>query len=102
MRYPDMSGMHVLWRPARAIVLVLVLLWQCDATPVLAMSTSKEIADGARENQQIDAESVIIKDPFITSWVDQIGSKLAQLRVRRDITFRFTVIQDESINAFAI
>jgi Zn-dependent protease with chaperone function len=102
MRYPDMTGMHVLWRPTRAIALVLALLLQFDASPVLAMSTSKEIAEGARENQQIDAESVIIRDPFITSWVNQIGSKLAQYRVRRDITFRFTVIQDESINAFAI
>ncbi len=97
-----MTGMQVLRRPARAIALVLVLLLQFDAGPVLAMSTSKEIAEGARENQQIDAESVIIKDPFITSWVNQIGAKLAQYRVRRDITFRFTVIQDASINAFAI
>jgi Zn-dependent protease with chaperone function len=102
MRYPDVTGMHVLWRPARAIALILILLLQFDATPVLAMSTSKEIAEGAQENQEIDAESVIIKDPFITSWVNQIGGKLAQLRARRDITFRFTVLQDPSINAFAI
>src|SRR5579872_2477118 len=102
MRYPDMTGMHVIWRPARAIALILVLLLQFEGSPVLAMSTSKEIAQGARENQEIDAQSVIIKDPFITSWVNQIGSKLAQYRMRRDITFRFTVIQDESINAFAI
>ena len=97
-----MTGMHVTWRLARATALILVLLLQFEASPVLAMSTSKEIAEGARENQQIDAQSVIIKDPFITSWVNTIGSKLAQYRVRRDITFRFTVIQDESINAFAI
>ncbi len=94
--------MHVLWRPVRVVAMALALLLQLAATPVLAMSTSKEIAEGAKENQQIDAESVVIKDPFITSWVNAIGGRLAQYRVRRDITFRFTILQDESINAFAI
>lgn len=102
MRYASVTGMQPFGRPARALALVLIVLLQLQATPVFAMSTSKEIAEGQAENQQIDAASVIIKDPFLNAWVDGIGEKLAQFRSRRDITFRFTLIQDESINAFAI
>jgi peptidase M48-like protein len=66
------------------------------------MSTTKEVAQGRVENQAIDRQSVILHDPFLTSWVNRIGSSLAQHRIRRDITYTFTVIDDQSINAFAI
>ncbi len=66
------------------------------------MSTSKEIAQGKAENAQIDSESVIIKDPFLTAWVASVTDKLVQYRIRRDVPYQFTIIQDESINAFAI
>jgi len=66
------------------------------------MSTSKEVAQGKTENAQIDAESVVIKDPFLTSWVASVTNKLVQYRIRKDINYQFTIIQDGSINAFAI
>lgn len=70
--------------------------------PALAMSTSREIAEGAKENQEIDAQSVVVHDPFLNAWVGRIGQSLAQHRIRRDIQYRFTVIDDQSINAFSI
>lgn len=66
------------------------------------MSTAQEIAEGAKENKAIDDESVVIHDPFLTAWVNRIGANLATHRQRRDIVYRFTVIDDQSINAFAI
>jgi predicted Zn-dependent protease len=66
------------------------------------MSTAQEIAQGAKENKAIDDESVVIHDPFLTSWVNRIGANLATHRVRRDIVYRFTIIDDQSINAFSI
>ena len=90
-------------RPALRIIALAIALWLPVAqTPALAMSTSKEIAQGKAENAQIDAESVVIKDPFLTSWVASITDKLVQYRIRKDIPYQFTIIQDESINAFAI
>jgi predicted Zn-dependent protease len=89
-------------RSLRFGALALALWLPLAQTPALAMSTSKEIAEGKSENAQIDSESVIIKDPFLTSWVSSITDKLIQLRIRRDIPYQFTIIQDESINAFAI
>ena len=86
----------------RCGALALALWMPLAQSPAMAMSTAKEIAEGKAENAQIDAESVVVKDPFLTSWVSSVTSKLAQYRIRKDITYQFTIIQDESINAFAI
>ena len=86
----------------RSIATGLIALTLLQASPALAMSTAQEIAQGAKENQSIDVQSVVLHDPFLTSWVDRIGQSLAQHRIRRDITYRFTIIDDQSINAFAI
>jgi len=66
------------------------------------MSTATEIAQGQKENQQINAESVVVRDPFLTSWVNHVGGQLAQFRRRGDISYTFIILQDPSINAFAI
>jgi predicted Zn-dependent protease len=89
-------------RSLRFGALALALWLPLAQSPALAMTTSKEIAEGKAENAQIDSESVIIKDPFLTSWVASVTDKLVQLRIRKDIPYQFTIIQDESINAFAI
>jgi len=70
--------------------------------PAAAMSTAQETAQGREENQQIDASSIVLHDPFLNSWVDRVGGALAQHRVRTDINYTFTVLDDPSINAFAI
>jgi Zn-dependent protease with chaperone function len=84
---------------ALAAALALLVLAQ---SPASAMSTAAEIAAGTKENQEIDAQSVVIHDPFLSDWVNRIGTNLLQHRKRRDITYRFTIIDDKSINAFAI
>jgi Zn-dependent protease with chaperone function len=85
-----------------AVSLLATLAVQSGALPALAMSTQTEIAQGTTENAEIDASSIVITDPFLVSWTNQVGSKLAAHRKRQDITYRFTVLDDPSINAFAI
>jgi Zn-dependent protease with chaperone function len=90
-------------RRALRIGALATALWLPFAqSSALAMSTSKEIAQGKSENAQIDAASVVVKDPFLTAWVSNVTGKLVQYRIRKDIPYQFTIIQDESINAFAI
>ena len=72
------------------------------AAPAAAMSTTKEIAQGAAITKQIDDESVLINDPFLTSWVNGIGGKLAALRARQDITYKFEILDSNEVNAFAL
>ena len=85
-----------------AAALAAVLFAQITVTPALAMSTATEIAQGTAENAEIDAESIVITDPFLNSWTNHVGETLAKHRKRPDITYRFTVLDDPSINAFAI
>jgi beta-barrel assembly-enhancing protease len=68
----------------------------------LAMSTSAEIAKGADLNKQVDRQSLIVDDPFLTNWVSTVGGNLAKYRARQDITYRFEVINSDEINAFAL
>lgn len=83
-------------------LLVLCLLTSSVPAPASAMSTQAEIQWGKQLNDEVDAQSVLITDPFLTNWVDQIGGKLADHRNRTDITYRFEIINSNEINAFAL
>lgn len=73
-----------------------------SAAPASAMTTAKEVAIGAGQNQQIDDENVVITDPFLTNWVTGVGAKLAANRYRTDINYRFEILDTADINAFAL
>lgn len=90
--------------PARTIagLLVSVFLAVNCASPAMAMSTAQEVAQGRSESAQIDNESLVVQDPFLVSWVDAIGTSLAQHRQRRDLQYHFIVLADPNINAFAL
>lgn len=86
---------------ARVTIAVLLAITLMPAAAG-AMSTEKEIAQGQDLNRQVDDESVIVTDPFLTNWVNGIGARLANNRVRLDITYRFEIINSDEINAFAL
>ncbi len=70
--------------------------------PASAMTTAKEVAIGQSQSQQIDDENTIITDPFLANWVSGIGARLAANRYRTDINYRFEILDDNEINAFAL
>lgn len=84
-----------------------ILLAACLAAPLFsapsqAMTTAQEVAQGRAESAQVDAHSIKVTDPFLVSWVNSIGSQLAQHRQRKDINFSFTILASPDINAFAM
>lgn len=85
-----------------AATLLATFLVQVSGVPASAMSTQTEIAQGTAENAEIDASSVVVTDPFLVSFANQVGAKLSAHRKRQDVPYRFTVLDDPSINAFAI
>ncbi len=87
-----------------AIILMATLLAgiAMPATPAAAMSTAKEVSLGQDLDKQVDDENVIVTDPFLKSWVDNIGVKLAGNRYRQDIDYHFEILDDDSINSFAL
>ena len=89
-----------------ASTLIAALLWSAVAAlipiPASAMSTAAEIALGKKQNAEIDSQSVISTDPFLTHWVQSTGANLAKFRARTDIDYQFEIIDSNEINSFAI
>lgn len=83
-------------------LLVLCLLSSTVPAPASAMSTQAEIQWGKQLNDEIDSQSVIITDPFLSNWVQGIGAKLAAHRARTDITYHYEIINSNEINSFAL
>ncbi|MDQ6781683.1 MAG: M48 family metalloprotease [Candidatus Eremiobacteraeota bacterium] len=94
--------LHTFHRSLAAALIVLMIALPLMPAPAAAMSTAKEVAQGADINRQIDNQSVLINDPFLTTWVNGIGAKLAALRARQDITYRFEILDSNEVNAFAL
>ncbi|HEY5095408.1 MAG TPA: M48 family metalloprotease [Candidatus Eremiobacteraceae bacterium] len=89
-----------------ASTLIATLLWSAVAgaihAPARAMSTAAEIALGKQQDAEIDSQSVISTDPFLTHWVQSTGANLAKYRARTDIDYQFEIIDSNEINSFAI
>jgi len=83
-------------------LLILCLLTSSVPAPASAMSTQAEIQWGKQLNDEVDSQSFIVTDPFLTNWVGQIGAKLAEHRNRTDITYHFEMIDSNEINSFAL
>ena len=83
-------------------LLIASLLSASAPVPARAMSTQAEIQWGKQLNDEVDSQSVIVTDPFLTNWVTQIGSKLADHRARTDVTYHFEIIDSNEINSFAL
>jgi len=73
-------------------------------TPQLAfaLSEEKEIKQGAAEHQKIIGRFGIYKNPALQDYVTKVGNRIAEQSSRAHLTFYFTVLNDDMINAFAL
>ncbi|MBD1804276.1 M48 family metalloprotease [Microcoleus sp. FACHB-SPT15] len=66
------------------------------------ISNREEIQIGQQINQQlVGSEIQLYRNSEINRYVDQIGQRLAQESSRTDIPYKFQVVNDKNINAFA-
>ncbi|MCW6038292.1 M48 family metalloprotease [Spirulina subsalsa FACHB-351] len=61
-----------------------------------------ESAVGDRMARQILSQAPLITDPEVVAYVQDIGEKLVQVSGRNDFNYQFHILQDETINAFAL
>jgi predicted Zn-dependent protease len=66
------------------------------------MTERDEIAEGAKQHQQVLADYGEYKDPRIQAYVNDIGQKLARSSHRANLQWRFTVVDSPEVNAFAL
>lgn len=58
-------------------------------------STDQEISIGNSLSRQIEKAYIVVQDPALNERVQQIGEKLAGVCDRRDVLYRFRVIEDK-------
>jgi len=66
------------------------------------MSESEEVSLGQKYHQQITLEMPVYNAPALTAYVNEVGQRIARASHRPDLTFRFTVIDSDTVNAFAL
>lgn len=89
-------------------VLLGLLLVGCTKTPVtnrtqfMMISPDQEMALGATEAKKIVETSKVSSDQKLQERVKRIGQKIAVVSGRSDFAWEFTVIQDDTPNAFCL
>lgn len=79
-----------------AAIVLAFLLASCS------MSEDQEVAIGRENAQQINARLPIIRDPAIADYVQLLGMSMARTTSRADLDWRFFVVDNKDVNAFAL
>jgi len=80
----------------------------CATNPVtgdkdfVLMSEAKERELGARFHQRILEQHDVYRDDELQAYVNRIGQRLAAVSHRPELGYQFTVLDDDSVNAFAL
>lgn len=94
--------------PLLLLAVALASAGACATNPVtgrpqLALITvQQEIEMGRQAHEQVLGAIGAYDDPELQRYVDRIGQRLAQASERPDLPWTFTVVDDPSINAFAL
>jgi predicted Zn-dependent protease len=84
-----------------------VMLASCARNPItgkkeFAISEKKEIALGAAYDPQIVSEMGQYKDPGLDALINKLGKEMATDSHRPELEWKFTIIDSDVVNAFAV
>jgi predicted Zn-dependent protease len=65
-------------------------------------ATPEEVAMGNDYAQQVERELPIVRDPDIVRYINVIGDSIARVSDDRSLAWRFNVVDQAEINAFAV
>ncbi len=66
------------------------------------MSEQEEMRIGAQVHQQVLQKYRIVQDPEIAGYIQDLGDRIARSSKRPNIRYQFYVIDDSTVNAFAL
>ena len=67
----------------------------------LLIGTKQEVEIGKSVARNVEKEYKVLNDPEITSYVNEIGQRVAATSFRQDVKYHFKVLDDKAVNAFA-
>ena len=90
-------------KPSYAISWLELMIRGIQIVQISNMSDKQEIALGKEINQELlrSGRAKPYRNQAINNYINQIGQRLAKTSNRPDIPYRFQVVDDDSINAFA-
>ena len=81
---------------------IFLSLFLLISTLAWAMSLEDEVALGQAEHQKIIGKFGIYRDQELQAYINQVGQRVAAESSRPEIEYRFTILNDDMINAFAL
>ena len=92
----------------RRLLAPLVLLVACQAVEAPGSLLSKEISVeqeieiGADIHRQVRAQAELVTDPILLAYINDLGQQLVRVTEPQPFIYRFNLIEDDSLNAFAV
>ena len=99
---------HKMWIRSWPVVAGLMILTGCVKNPVTGgrqlalISESQEIEIGQASHPEILSEFGAVEDPALQEYFSRIGLELAKISHRPDLPWKFTVLDTDVVNAFAV
>jgi beta-barrel assembly-enhancing protease len=91
----------MLIRRFAVISLTVAMVSATIPAPAFALPTSTEIQIGKEYDKQITDSSVIVTDPLLNGWINDVSNKLWAQTARKDVPYSIKIIDDPEINAFS-
>src|SRR5579885_1605146 len=87
----------------RIVVIALSIAMLCASipSPALALPTSTEVQIGKEYDKQITDQNVVVTDPLLNGWVNDISNKLWAQTARKDVPYSIKILDVSDINAFS-
>jgi len=93
----------------RIFLVILILLSGCATNPVskssdfVLMSEADELALGQKAAAEVEKQMTLVpEDDPLSRYVDHVGQKVAAVSDRPELFYRFRIVDDATINAFAL
>jgi predicted Zn-dependent protease len=67
----------------------------------IMISTNQEVSIGHEMDQKLRQTEKVLADPAWQEYINEMGQRIVAVSDRDDLTFHFTVIESDQVNAFA-
>lgn len=66
------------------------------------VSQDQEVAIGSETARQVEEQLPLVSDPYIVSYINELGDTIASHTSRADLDWHFAVVNSHQVNAFAL
>jgi len=67
-----------------------------------AVSADQEVQMGEQTAREVEAQLPIVDDPYMTSYINELGDTIASHTSRADLQWHFYIVNSHQVNAFAL